>query len=346
MAMVDWDAAEDIGVRLVPAGPKVSGAEADEAVADLQSAAVASVDPVREETGLFADTDTHRAVVVDRNEWIRSNVAGMRELLAPLEARISDGQGPNWVTGGAGRVAAFELGAALSLVATKVLGQYEAVVPSGQRNRLLLVAPNIVTVERELDVVPQDFRMWVALHEETHRVQFGAVPWLEGHFRSEVEVFLSEVETSNTQALKRLGAIVSAIIRVLRGAPGATIIDAVQTPRQREIFLRLTALMSLLEGHADYVMDSVGPEIVPSLPQIRSRFDVRRSNPGARDGLMRRLLGMDAKLKQYTDGRKFVAHAVDAIGMQGFNQVWQSPDSLPTAVEIEQPALWVNRFSG
>lgn len=346
MAMVDWHAAEDIGVRLVPAGPQISSLEANEAVADLQSAATASVEPVREATGLFADTVTHRAVVVDRSEWIRSNVVGMRELLSPLEARVGEQQGPSWVTGSAGRVAAIELGAALSWVATKVLGQYEAVVPQGQRNRLLLVAPNIVSVERELDVPPQDFRMWVALHEETHRVQFGAVPWLEAHFRSEVEVFLSEVETSNTQALKRLGAVVSAVVRVLGGAPGATIIDALQTPRQREVFLRLTALMSLLEGHADYVMDSVGPEIVPSLPQIRSRFDVRRRSPGARDGLMRRLLGMDAKLKQYTDGRKFVAHVVDAVGMNGFNQVWQSPESLPSSTEIEQPALWVDRISG
>jgi hypothetical protein len=158
-----------------------------------------------------------------------------------------------------------------------VLGQYEAFTVAGP-GRLLLVAPNIVAAERHLDVEPRDFRLWVCLHEETHRVQFGAVPWLTDHFTSQIDEFLAGVELTNAEALRRFGAIAAAVFQVLRGASGASIIDAAQTDAQRAVFERMTAFMSLLEGHADYVMDAVGPEVVPSLDQIRARFDDRRQN--------------------------------------------------------------------
>jgi membrane protease YdiL (CAAX protease family) len=240
MAVVDWDAAADIAVRMVPAGPTTTAPAAAQAVAELAELAAAAVQPVRETTGMVADVGEHRAAIVDRPEWIRSNVAGMRELLIPLEDRLDKSDTPSWLPSATGRISAIEFGLALSWVATKVLGQYEAVVAPGSSNRLLLVAPNIVAVERQMDVPSRDFRMWVALHEETHRVQFGAVPWLEAHFRSEIESLLLEMETAGSDALKRLAAAVVAVIKVLGGAPGATIIDAIQTPAQRwEIVLVL-----------------------------------------------------------------------------------------------------------
>ncbi len=343
MTIVDWDAAAALGTRLVPPGPDVGARQAEEAVAQLTEAAAAAVGPVREVTGLVADVTAHHTIVVDRAEWIRSNVTGMAELLTPLERQVAARDTPGWAQDLTGKVAAVEVGAALSWVATKVLGQYEAITPAGQPGRLLLVAPNIVATEEQLRVPAADFRMWVALHEETHRAQFGAVSWLEDHFRAEVNTFLAEIDMSNAEAAKRIGAFLVAVVRVLGGASGATIIDAVQSPAQRRVFLRLTALMSLLEGHADYVMDAAGPEVVPALDTIRQRFEERRRNPSARDGLIRRLLGMDTKLRQYSDGRAFVAGVVDEVGMESFNQVWQSPQTLPLPEEIADPESWVRR---
>ena len=138
----------------------------------------------------------------------------------------------------------------------------------------------------------------------------------------------------------------AAVFQVLRGASGASILDAAVSEEQREVLERMTAFMSLLEGHADFVMDAVGPEVVPSLDRIRSRFDARRRNPGAADGLLRRLMGMDAKLKQYTDGRRFVTGVVDRVGMAGFNAVWTAPTALPTTAEIADPGAWVERVHG
>lgn len=344
MSMVDWDTAASVGRRFVPPGPEVTPGEATEVVESLTTAAAAAVAPVRRTTGLIADPGTHRTVVVDRAAWIESNVAGMRLLTRSLEQRVDAKRDPNsFAATAGGKATALQLGGMLSWVATKVLGQYEAITAPGDPGRLLLVAPNILATERQLDVPRQDFRMWVCLHEETHRVQFGAVPWLEDHFTAEIDTFLAGVELSNADAMRRVGAIVVAVFNVLRGGSGASIIDAAQTPAQREVFERMTAFMSLLEGHADYVMDAVGPEVVPSLGVIRSRFDQRRENPGAGDGLLRRLMGMDAKLRQYTEGRGFVSGVIDRVGLEGFNQVWTGPHTLPTTAEIADPAAWVRR---
>lgn len=342
MAMVDWEAAVAIGRRFAPVGPDVSPDEAQNAVASLATAAAAAVEPVRATTGMVADPAANRTVVVDRGAWIESNVAGMRVVTESLERRVDQGAR----TSVGAKAAGVQIGAMLSWVATKVLGQYEAITAPGEPGRLLLVVPNIVSAEHELDVPAQDFRMWVCLHEETHRVQFGAVPWLEDHFRAEIDTFLAEVDLSNAEALRRVGAVSVAVWQVLRGASGASIIDAAQSPAQRVVFERMTALMSLLEGHADFVMDEVGPQVVPSLDRIRRRFDARRQTPGAVDGLLRRLMGMDAKLKQYTDGRRFVSGVVDQVGMAGFNQVWTGPATLPTTAEIADPAAWVERVHG
>jgi len=343
MSMVDWDSAEAIGTKLAPAGPDISPSEANDAVAELMAVAAASIDPVRQTTGLIADESHHRTVIVDRDAWIASNVASMQLVVQPLEARMRAEQVPSLLAAASAKAGAVQVGASLAWVSTKVLGQYEALTAPGQPGRLLLVAPNIVATERLLDVPARDFRMWVALHEETHRVQFGANPWLVDHFRAEIDTFLAGMDITNGEAMKRIGAIVMAAVRVLGGSVDASVVDAAQTPAQKDVFTRLTAFMSLLEGHADYVMDAVGPSVVPSLDEIRSRFDHRRNNPSSGDGLLRRLMGMDAKLKQYTDGRKFVAGVVDQVGMAGFNEVWQSPQTLPTATEIADPSSWVTR---
>jgi len=226
----------------------------------------------------------------------------------------------------------------LAWLSGKVLGQYEAF---GGEGRLLLVAPNIVHAERQLDVPPTDFRLWVCLHEETHRVQFGAVPWLSSYFTDEVHTYLRAIDTD---AGSTIGRLVAALRRGTRGSGG--LIDLVQTEEQREILDRLTALMSLLEGHADVVMDAVGPQIVPSVAMIRERFDHRRQNAGTLDGALRRILGLDAKLRQYVEGAAFVRCVVDSVGMTGFNAVWTGPESLPRPHEIADPRAWVTRIHG
>ena len=343
---VDWDLAVATARRFAPKGPDLPPDEARGAVAMLRDLAAAAVAPVQEVTGLIAPP-TARAAVVDRSGWIASNVDGMRVVLSSWDefAEKADAA-PAVVRSLGSRGTALQLGAVLAWMSGKVLGQYETFTEPGQAPRLLLVAPTIVHVEQQLEVPPRDFRFWVCLHEETHRVQFGAVPWLSDHLTDRITALLDASDLGARETLQRLVAFGYALVRSMRSDSEVSIVEAIQTPEQKAIFDELTALMSLLEGHADVVMDDVGPTVIPSVALIRERFTVRRQQPGALDAFARKALGMDAKLRQYSDGAAFVRHVVDRIGMPGFNRVWTSPETLPTRAEIHDPELWLDRVGG
>lgn len=360
--MVDWNLAVATATRLVRPGPEVSRDDARAIVGELRQHAQASEGHVRAFTRMAAAGDTDTPVlVVDRVGWIKANVAGFRELLQPLLGKMRERRSasPGGMVLGAvgGKVTGVEVGMLLSFLASRVLGQYETFAPAtrdlpgaADGGRLLLVAPNIVHLERELDVDPHDFRLWVALHEETHRTQFSAVPWLKDHLEGEIQTFLAETEMEPATLLERLREAFQSVTgnrpeeEVAAEDQGRGLVDLVQTPTQREILGRLTAVMSLLEGHADYVMDGVGPEVVPSVTEIREKFARRRETGAGRlDQALRKLLGLDAKLRQYRDGERFVRAVVEEVGMDGFNRVWTSPNTLPTKAEITSPAEWIAR---
>ncbi|SED10622.1 zinc-dependent metalloprotease [Streptomyces sp. TLI_105] len=361
--MVDWNLAVATATRLVRPGPEVSRDEAREVVAELRRHAKASEEHVRAYTRMIPEgTEPHDTpvLVVDRAGWIKANVAGFRELLTPLlgkmQERRSTTPGSSVLGAVGGKVTGVELGMLLSFLASRILGQYETFAPATRDlpaganggGRLLLVAPNIVHVERELDVSPHDFRLWVCLHEETHRTQFTAVPWLRDHLQGEIQSFLAATDVDPGTVVERLREAVQTLTggrpEGEEGEPAPSLVELVQTPEQREILGRLTAVMSLLEGHADYVMDGVGPQVVPSVTEIREKFQARRARGASRlDLALRRLLGLDAKLRQYRDGERFVRAVVDQVGMDGFNRVWTSPNTLPTKAEIAAPTDWIAR---
>ncbi|MFI2004448.1 zinc-dependent metalloprotease [Streptomyces jumonjinensis] len=361
--MVDWNLAVATATRFVRPGPDVSKDEARAVVAELRRHAKASEEHVRGFTRMIPEShepEDTPILVVDRAGWIKANVAGFRELLKPLLDKMQDRRagGPTGAVLGAvgGKVTGVELGMLLSFLASRVLGQYETFAPASRDlpagvnggGRLLLVAPNIVHVERELEVAPHDFRLWVCLHEETHRTQFTGVPWLRDHLEGEIQSFLGETDVDPMTVLERLREAAQSLAGARpegeEDESGRSIVELVQTPAQREILGRLTAVMSLLEGHADYVMDGVGPDVVPSVGEIREKFQQRRARGASRlDLALRKLLGLDAKLRQYRDGERFVRAVVDQVGMDGFNRVWTSPNTLPTKAEIAKPADWVAR---
>jgi coenzyme F420 biosynthesis associated uncharacterized protein len=185
----------------------------------------------------------------------------------------------------------------------------------------------------------------VCLHEETHRVQFTAVPWLREHMVERARSLAQEMAPDPDQLQETLSRIAKQLPEAVRSG-GAGLTELLATPEQRERLAEMTAVMSLLEGHADVVMDEVGPQVVPSVAQIRGRFNERRQGVGAFDRLLRRLLGLEAKMRQYRDGAVFVRSVVDQVGMDGFNRVWESPETLPRPKEIEEPAAWVARVHG
>jgi coenzyme F420 biosynthesis associated uncharacterized protein len=359
-SMVDWDLAVTTGRKLVNPGPTVTPDEARAAVTQLKAFAVEAHGHVAAFTGLEVPADHMSGgsvVVVDRPGWIQANASGFRTVLEPLIQKIQEKRPSSSALADSvgSKVTGVQTGSLLAFLATKVLGQYELFPPYGADaattpGRLLLVAPNIVSAEREMGVDPRDFRLWVCLHEETHRVQFGAVPWLREHMMDELRAFVEATDVDPAALAERLKAAAAAAYGAVRDgfdpdAPesGGSLVEAVQTPAQREILDRITALMSLLEGHADFVMDGVGPAVIPSVATIRAKFQSRRKEASRVEHVVRRLLGIDAKLRQYRDGERFVRGAVERAGMDGFNQVWTRPENLPTKDEIADPAAWVTR---
>jgi coenzyme F420 biosynthesis associated uncharacterized protein len=358
--MIDWDVAISTGTRWARPGPQVSLAEARRTVSELRDLAGAVQQPVYEVTGMSATRDhtLGRVAVVDRPGWIRANVDGFRVVLEPLVEQLRErapgGQAESRpgsvVTAVGSRVTGIQAGLILAYLSSRVLGQYELFLPpetspvdGEQPGRLTLVAPNIVMVERELGVDSHDFRRWVCLHEETHRLQFTAVSWLRDYVQSQMTEFLLASELDPAAMLQRIRSAADAMAGAVRGGDGGSLIEAVATPRQREIMDRLTAVMTLVEGHGDYVMDAVGPQVVPSVAQIRERFNSRRGSQGRIEQAIRRMLGIDLKMKQYAEGSKFVRTVVDEVGMADFNKVWTSPETLPVKEEFARPHDWVER---
>ena len=356
--MIDWNVATSTATRWVRPGPQVSLGEARRVVAELRAQAAAVHDPVREVTGLPGDDDGGKVAVVDRPGWIKANISGFQVVLDPLVEHMQElGSVPaagSVLTSVGSRVTGMQAGLILSYLASRVLGQYELFLPpdpavpaqDAPPGRLTLVAPNILMVERELGVDPSDFRRWVCLHEETHRTQFTSVPWLRPYVQQQMTEFLLASDLDPASILNRLRAAADAVSGAVRGGDGESLIEAMQSPRQREILDRLTSVMTLVEGHGDYVMDAVGPSVVPSVEHIRAKFSARRSTAGRGEQAIRRILGIDLKMRQYQQGAAFVRTIVDAAGMTVFNRVWTSPETLPTKDEILNPATWLERVDG
>jgi len=346
VAYVDYAFAKRTGRATVSPGPQVSSAEAAEIVADLRAAAASAVGPVGETSRLTAPDDAPAVLVVDRAGWIDANVDSFKAMLDPVVDKLNrrkKGHAPSATAASiGGKVTGAEMGGLLAFFSSKVLGQYD--LAPGGTPRLLLVAPNIVATERRLEVDPTDFRRWVAMHEETHRVQFTAVPWLRDHMVARTQSLAVDLAPTPDDLSRRFEQLTKNLPEVFSSGEGIGQILA--TPEQKARIAEITAVMSLLEGHADVVMDDVGPSIIPSVDEIRRKFDQRRNSAVGVDRLLRKLLGLEAKMRQYRDGAIFVRAVMDQVGRDGFNAVWTSPETLPRPQEILEPATWVRRVHG
>ncbi len=375
-SLINWDLAASTAARLAPAGPVLSGAEIGAAVADLRRMAERSVPYVHDITGLEAARDLRdsQVLIVDRASWAKANTQSFSVLMGSTLEQLAKKQAAQLKSSSlalGGTVTGAQLGAVLAFLSSKVLGQYDpfaalAEAPVGTdaapgAGRLLLVAPNIISVERELNVDPSDFRLWVCLHEQTHRVQFAAAPWLRHHMLAEIEklsgLLIGDAENLSDRVAAALRSLTGKGIGQpsrsaahdgaprLEGIPRrGGLLELLQDPAEKAALSHLTAVMSLLEGHANVVMDAVDATIVPTVKTIRQRFNARGKDRGAVEKFIRNLLGLDAKMRQYSDGARFVRAVVARAGMSGFNKVWTSEDHLPTEQEIHNPDLWAERM--
>lgn len=335
---VDWDFAATVGAKLARPAPAATDYTRRQAIDQLTESARAAELPVRDVTGLNEGAELPEARIVDRPEWIRAATRSMRVMTGG-----DDEHKPGFITG---RVTGAQTGAVLAFISSGILGQYDPFGPDG--GELLLVYPNVISVERQLRVAPADFRLWVCLHEVTHRVQFRANPWLADHMSQALAVLTQDAGEDVAAIVGRLAEYVRNQRNGSAPDPNSSgilgLMRAVQAEPQRRALDQLLVLGTLLEGHADHVMDAVGPAVVPSVGTIRRRFDERRQRkqpPVQR--VVRALLGFDAKISQYTRGKAFVDEVVSTVGMARFNAVWSDAETLPLPSEIDEPRQWIDR---
>jgi len=330
---VDWGFAATVGSWLARPAPPMTDYTREQVIGDLHRSAAAAEPLVREVTGLGVGGPVPEARVLDRPQWIAAAAESMRLMTGGTEKSVG------FISG---RLAGAQTGALLAFVSSGILGQYDPFCAEG--GALLLVYPNVIAIERQLRVTPADFRLWVCLHEVTHRVQFSVNPWLPGYMSDALAVLTGDASPDVLEVVGRL----TDYLRGRRDDAGPSgilgLVRAVQSEEQRAALDQLLTLGTLLEGHADHVMDAVGPAAVPSVATIRSRFEERRqrSQPPLQR-LLRALMGLDAKLSQYTRGKAFVDAVVGRVGMDRFNAVWSGPQALPLPAEIEEPQRWIDR---
>ncbi|MDN5656799.1 zinc-dependent metalloprotease [Brevibacterium sandarakinum] len=337
--IVDEKFAARTARELVPAARMPDTAELDELVTGLKDNALTAQELVLDSFLLDpAHADEVRTrlgagsvLVLDQLGWIKANAQS-------LNGMVDVDSLPAPVGPGSAKAAAVELAGVLSLLSTRVLGQFDPfAVASG---RLMFVAPAVLIAEEAMNVPPRDFRMWVALHEATHQVQFATAPWLREHMRS----LLSQVVATPLKApgISGLADVLATVGQIVKG--DASMVDLIRDEGMRSALDEATAILSLLEGHADVVMDEVGIQVIPSVRKLRRRFEARRD--AGQGGFLSNLLGMNVKLAQYRDGAAFVRAIRREVGQTGFSVIYDGPENLPKSEEIATPSLWLDRVHG
>jgi coenzyme F420 biosynthesis associated uncharacterized protein len=349
--LVDWAAVERIAIRRAEKAPgRLSALELKAADGAYREAMALVVPRLSEALGTTLPGVVERASVVDRAGWVRANVGTFQTLISRMEQGLLDQVVPEG--GGLTRatmalanrwVTSQQLGFLLGFMGTRVLGQYDLAMLSAEAEdgRLLFVEENIRGTAHALGVPVAPFRTWIALHETTHAFEFEAHPWLRPYLAGRLERQLS-LFSSNASNLGR--DTLRAIGRVLRGEGGGEHwMETLMGDEQKRLFRETQAVMSLLEGFSDYVMDEVGRGLVDDIETISARFHERRQRRTGFERAVLRLTGMDLKLEQYAKGERFVRAVAEAKGRTALARIWDGPQTLPTADEIADPNLWIAR---
>ena len=341
--IADWETAVDIARRVSGAGPRIVGDARDRLREDLAEVTIEAEAAVAEFTGMHVDGPPSRAWVMGRGDWVRRNTIGFQRLMEPLAARLLE-QKPDRSTI-ARKALGVQIGSILGYVARRVLGQYDVFLPPDDDGLIYFVGPNLVDFERRFALEPRGFRLWVAIHEVTHRAQFGVAPWLRGYLGGLVDEYLASVNLDHGALVGQLRDAAEELKRGRGGTDGLGGVLLLLTPPQREIFTKTQAMMSLLEGHASYVMNEVAHGLVDDLPRLRRALAERRSSKGL-EKAFQRAIAFDQKVAQYDTGERFVREVVARGGRDAINLVWASSANLPTREEVADPSLWVSRVGG
>lgn len=341
--MIDWGLASTVAQAVAAVPP---AADAGGTAAELEGFAARSAEAVAEYTGLAGADLVPAPETIDRPAWVEANLGSMRTILDPIAARAGDGMGPAGppIRAVAGMFLALEVGAISGFLAGRVLGQYEfPILDPAAPARLLFVGPNLATAARSMEADAPDLLRWVALHETTHALQFSGVPWLRDHMARLVRGLLESLDVKvDPRALLRVPTAddLRSFADTMRRGDLATLVVG---PERRALLEEIQATMALIEGYAEHVMDAAAVPLLPGVERLRSSMERRRRDRSGLFRLFERLIGLDLKMRQYEQGKRFADAVVAEAGIAGLNRAWAEPAALPTIAELDAPSSWLAR---
>ena len=345
---VAWGLAEKVAVRVAGRDPFAASYHFDSLAPDFDELTTEAEGLVAEETGLVSLAGPARAKVTDRAGWVRANIASFRRLLAPLTDRLGERIEHNPLAANVTRnIAAVEVGTLLGWMSTRVLGQYDLLIAEDDdaeaQDHVYYVGPNVLALEKRFGFPPREFRLWLALHEVTHRAQFTGVPWLRDHYLGLVHQTLGEIDPDPKRMIDGLRRAVEQVRAGGNPLAEGGIAAIFATEQQRDALQQIGGMMSLLEGHGDVTMDRAAAERIPSAERFSRVLRQRRkqASPGAK--LVQQLIGLSAKLEQYAQGEAFIDAVERAGGQPLLRRAWERPEHLPSVEEIREPQRWIER---
>ncbi len=355
-ATVSWETAVRVAERVGRRGRQPAPYRPDLLQADVEEVTAQAEELVAEATGLRSAAGPARARVTDRAGWVRANVASFQRLLGPHLERLDPARAVR-ATPLAGRLAGplssagrtvsgAQMGVVLGWLSTRVLGQYDLLLTeeaAEDQDLVYFVGPNVVALEQQHGFDPREFRLWLALHEVTHRVQFTGIPWMRPYFVSLVDEGIGSLEPDPARLAAALARIVDDVRSGRNPLKEHGALGLVATEEQLEGLRRIQALMSLLEGHGDVTMDRAGAAVLPGAARFSAVLRQRRTESRGPARLLQQLVGLEAKLRQYEEGERFIGAVEDAGGTELLDRAWQGPEYLPTLAEIRDPAAWIDR---
>ncbi len=347
---VDWRLAERVAKRVGGHEPFLDSYHYRSLAPELAELTAQAEELVAAETGLKSMSGAARAQVATRAQWVNANVASFQRLLRPVTEKMAERVSHSWLAPVTQRVSGTEMGAVLGWMSTRVLGQYDLLIIEDDRpedqDMVYYVGPNVMALEHKHGFDPHQFRLWLALHETTHRAQFTGIEWLRPHFLGLVQEALDAAEPD----LEHFKFVAKQVIEARRrgedpladgGLPAL-----LATAEQKVVLDRIGGMMSLLEGHGDITMDRAGADHVPDASRFARVLRHRRSSAKGVSKLLQRIIGIEAKLNQYAAGEAFIETVEARGGPELLNRVWESSDRLPTMTEIRNPQQWINRVNG
>jgi coenzyme F420 biosynthesis associated uncharacterized protein len=343
--VIDWRLADTVARAVASAAPSPHSS-LEGLTAEVDGFAANSAHLVTDYTGLDPGDGLPVPETIDRGGWATTNLGSIRSVLDPVAGRATEGLGPlaGPVSVALGSLVAVEVGALSGFLSARVLGQYEfPILDPAQPARLLFVGPNLAQAARQLGTDHRTLTRWVALHETTHALQFTGVPWLRAYLAGRVEQLVASLDVAvDPRRMLRLptGDDLRSLVEAVRRGE---LIQLAVGPERRPVFDELQALMALLEGYAEHVMDAVGEKLLPDLPRLRAGLERRRRDRSGLLRLLEKLIGLDLKLRQYEDGKRFCDAVVETGGIEALNRAWSSPEALPTLAELDAPARWLER---